>query len=66
MYPKIKTVLPDIINQINFNKKIEMVITPMTGAHQGYIKQEDFYDKSDYWQKFILIIFDIHLSSCQD
>lgn len=48
MYPKIKTVLPDAANQINFNKKIEMVITPMVGSSQGYIKQEDFYDKSDY------------------
>jgi hypothetical protein len=48
MYPKIKTVLPDAANQINFSKKIEMVITPMVGSSQGYVKQEDFYDKSDY------------------
>ena len=48
MYPKIKTVLPDAANQINFSKKIEMVVTPMVGSSQGYVKQEDFYDKSDY------------------
>ncbi len=48
IYPKIKTVLPNVVNWINFNDKIQLVLTPMGQNIQGYVKQEDFYSKNKY------------------
>lgn len=48
MYPKIKTIIPEVTSRINFNEKIEMIISPMTGGIQGYVRQEDFYSQSTH------------------
>lgn len=48
IYPKIKNVLPEISKLINFNDKLNVIITPMSGDIQGYIRQEDLRTKNQY------------------
>lgn len=42
IYPKIISVLPNITNWLNFQKKLNVVFTPMANGIQGYIRWDDF------------------------
>ncbi len=42
IYPKIIKVLPNISRWLNYNQKINLVLSPMNGGVQGYVRWDDF------------------------
>ncbi len=46
IYPKLVKVLPNITSWLSYNQKLNIILTPMNGGIQGYIRPEDFNSKT--------------------
>jgi hypothetical protein len=42
IYPKLIKVLPNISNWLGYSQRLNIILTPMNGGVQGYIRWEDF------------------------